>query len=182
MVVFTLGNSSDAFLLVRAGELGVATSMLPLLWTAFHIVKSLGNLLAGRAADRFGPRRLILGGWAIYAAIYIAFALIGTAWQVWVVFLLYGLFYALTEPAEKKLVTELVGDSNQGLAFGWFNFAIGIASLPSSILFGWLYQHYGALVAFGFGATLAALAALILVLVPTGPQDESQPPATPNTA
>jgi MFS family permease len=182
LVVFTLGNSSDAFLLVRAGELGVATAMLPLLWAAFHIVKSVGNLLAGAAADRFGPRRLILGGWAIYAAIYIAFALIDSAWQVWVVFMLYGLFYALTEPAEKKLVTELVGDSNQGLAFGWFNFAIGIASLPSSILFGWLYQQHGALVAFGFGAILAALAALILILVPTGPQDESQPLATPNTA
>jgi MFS family permease len=182
LVVFTLGNSSDAFLLVRAGELGVATAMLPLLWAAFHIVKSVGNLLAGAAADRFGPRRLILGGWAIYAAIYIAFALIDSAWQVWVVFMLYGLFYALTEPAEKKLVTELVGDSNQGLAFGWFNFAIGIASLPSSILFGWLYQQYGALVAFGFGAILAALAALILILVPTGPQDESQPQATANTA
>ena len=182
LVVFTLGNSSDAFLLVRAGELGVATAMLPLLWAAFHIVKSVGNLLAGAAADRFGPRRLILGGWAIYAAIYIAFALIDSAWQVWVVFMLYGLFYALTEPAEKKLVTELVGDANQGLAFGWFNFAIGIASLPSSILFGWLYQQYGALVAFGFGAILAALAALILILVPTGPQDESQPQATANTA
>jgi MFS family permease len=182
LVVFTLGNSSDAFLLVRAGELGVATSMLPLLWAAFHIVKSVGNLIAGPAADRFGPRRLILGGWAIYAAIYIAFALIDSAWQVWVVFMLYGLFYALTEPAEKKYVTELVGDSNQGLAFGWFNFAIGIASLPSSILFGWLYQQHGALVAFGFGAILAALAALILILVPTGPQDESQPQATANTA
>lgn len=97
-------------------------------------------------------------------------------------FLLYRLFCALTEPAEKKLVTELVGDANQGLAFGWFNFAIGIKSLPSSILFGWLYQQYGALMAFGFGAVLAALAAVILILVPTGPQDESQPLANPNTA
>jgi MFS family permease len=88
----------------------------------------------------------------------------------------------LTEPAEKKLVTELVGDSSQGLAFGWFNFAIGIASLPSSILFGWLYQRHGALVAFGWGAILAALAALILIVIPIGPQQESQPQSTSNTA
>ena len=162
LVIFTLGNSSDAFLLVRAGELGVTTEMLPLLWGAFHVVKSCGNMLAGRAADIVGSRPLILIGWAIYAMIYLAFAWIVSAWQVWIVFLFYGLFYALTEPAEKKLVTELVGIENKGLAFGWFNAAIGIVSLPSSILFGWLYQQFGALVAFGCGSTLAAAAFVLL--------------------
>lgn len=165
LVIFTLGNSSDAFLLVRAGELGVPTAMLPLLWAAFHVVKSVGNLLAGRAADTFGSRPLILIGWAIYASIYLGFALITAAWQAWVAFLLYGLFYALTEPAEKKLVTELVGPENKGLAFGCFNFAIGIAALPSSLLFGLLYQQFGPLVAFGWGAGLAALAAFLLTQV-----------------
>lgn len=165
LVVFTLGNSSDAFLLVRAGELGVPTALLPLLWAAFHIVKSVGNLLAGRAADRIGSRALILMGWMIYALTYLAFGLIVNAWQVWIVFLLYGLFYALTEPAEKKLVTELVGSDRKGLAFGWFNFAIGIAALPSSVLFGWLYQQFGALGAFGTGAALAAVAAMMLSTV-----------------
>src|SRR5690606_23915380 len=119
-------NSSDAFLLVRAGELGVSTAMLPLLWTAFHIVKSVGNQLAGRATDLFGPRPMILIGWTVYALLYVAFALVGAAWQIWVAFLLYGVFYALTEPAEKKFVTELIGNNSKGLAFGWFHFAIGI--------------------------------------------------------
>jgi MFS family permease len=169
LVVFTLGNSSDAFLLVRAGELGVPTALLPLLWCAFHFVKSGGNLLAGRAVDKFGPRPLILTGWLIYACIYIAFALIETAWQVWIVFLAYGLFYALTEPAEKTLVAKLAGAERKGLAFGWFNFAIGIASLPSSLIFGWLYEQHGPLVAFGWGAGLSALAALLLLCVTATP-------------
>lgn len=167
LVVFTLGNSSDAFLLVRAGELGVPPAMLPLLWCVFHFVKSGGNLLAGRAVDRFGARPLILAGWGIYAVIYISFALISTAWQVLLVFLAYGLFYALTEPAEKKLVAQLAGAERKGLAFGWFNFAIGIAALPSSLIFGWLYERYGALVAFGWGAGLSALAAILLMCVST---------------
>lgn len=162
LVVFTLGNSSDAFLLVRAGELGVPAAMLPLLWCAFHVVKSVGNVLAGRAVDRIGPRPLIFTGWAVYAGIYIAFSQASAAWHVWVLFLLYGLFYALTEPAEKTLVTLLVGGERKGLAFGWFNFAIGIAALPSSLIFGWLYEQHGVTVAFGWGAGLAILAAVIL--------------------
>ncbi|MBI3464141.1 MAG: MFS transporter, partial [Planctomycetes bacterium] len=165
LIIFTLGNSSDVFLLVRAGELGVPTALLPLLWCAFHIVKSGGNLLAGRAVDRIGPRPLIIAGWAIYAAIYVAFALAGAAWQIWVVFLTYGVFYALTEPAEKTLVTRLVGAERSGLAFGWFNFAIGVAALPSSLIFGWLYERFGALAAFGWGAGMAILAAALLLAV-----------------
>jgi MFS family permease len=162
LVVFTLGNASDAFLLVRAGELGVPTGLLPLLWSAFHVVKSAGNLLAGRAVDRLGPRPLIFVGWVIYAAIYLSFAIATTAWQVWVLFLAYGSFYALTEPAEKTLVTQLVGAERKGLAFGWFNFAIGVAALPSSLIFGWIYERFGALAAFGWGAGLAMTAALLL--------------------
>lgn len=92
LVVFTLGNSSDAFLLVRAGELGVPTVMLPLLWCAFHIVKSSSNLLLGRAVDRFGPRPFIFLGWLVYAGIYLAFALATTAWEAWAFFLAYACF------------------------------------------------------------------------------------------
>jgi len=164
LVVFTLGNSSDAFLLVRAGELGVPTAALPLLWCAFHMVKSGGNMLAGQAVDQFGPRPLIFAGWAIYAAIYVAFALATQAWQAWAAFLIYGLFYALTEPAEKTLVTILVGPERKGLAFGWFNFAIGVAALPSSLIFGAIYEQFDALAAFGWGAALAAVAAVLLSL------------------
>src|SRR6516162_7616944 len=162
LVVFTLGNSSDAFLLVRAGELGVPAVLLPLLWCAFHVVKSLSNLFLGRAVDRFRPRPFIFLGWLLYAGVYLAFALATTAWQAWAFFLAYAVFYGLTEPAEKTLVANLVGSEHKGLAYGWYNFAIGIATLPSSLIFGALYQAFGALVAFGWGAALAVVAVILL--------------------
>lgn len=162
LVVFTLGNSSDAFLLVRAGELGVPTMWLPMLWCVYHIIKSVSNVLLGRAVDRFGPRRFILLGWLVYAGVYLAFALATTAWEAWAYFMAYALFYGLTEPAEKTLVANLVGNERKGLAYGWYHFAIGIATLPSSLIFGALYQWQGSLVAFGCGAALAFVAMLLL--------------------
>ena len=163
LVIFTLGNSSDAFLLVRASELGVRTVALPLLWFAFHIVKSLGNLVVGRAVDRVGPRLPLLAGWFVYAGVYLAFALATTAWHAWAFFLAYALFYALTEPSEKTLVANLVGSERKGLAFGWYNFAIGIAALPASLIFGALYDKLGPLVAFGWGSALALVAVTLLI-------------------
>ena len=169
LVVYTLGNSSDAFLLVRAGELGVPTYALPLLWCAFHVVKSAANLLAGRAVDRLGPRLPLFVGWVAYAVVYFGFAAATTAWHIWVLFLAYGLFFALTEPAEKTLVTLLAGADKKGLAFGWFNFAIGVAALPSSLIFGWIYEQFGAIAAFGWGAGLALLATVILAVATLTP-------------
>ena len=165
LVVFTLGNSSDAFLLVRASELGVPTVLLPVLWCGFHVFKSGGNMLAGRAVDVIGPRRMILIGWFVYAVIYVAFGLASAAWEVWVLFCGYAAFYALTEPAEKTLVANLVGKEFRGLAYGWFNCAIGIATLPASLVFGALYARFGALSAFGLGAALSLLASCILTAV-----------------
>jgi MFS family permease len=165
LACFTLGNATDAFLLLRAGELGVSAPMIPLLWGAFSLVKSAGSPLAGRMVDRIGPRPLIAAGWILYAATYLAFAWATTVVQVWAVFLVYGLFHALTEPAERTLVANLVSADRQGLAFGWFNFAIGIVALPSSVVFGWIYAHYGAEPAFVWSAALAVLAVLVLGLV-----------------
>lgn len=162
LVVFTLGNSSDAFLLVRAKELGVPTWQLPLVWCAFHIAKSTGNLLLGRAVDRFGPRPFLFLGWLVYAGIYLAFAVATTAAEVWFFFLLYALFYGLTEPSEKTLVANLAGSERKGLAYGWYNFAIGIATLPANLIFGALYEHWGALAAFGWGAAQALMAVALL--------------------
>lgn len=130
LVVFTLGNSSDAFLLVRAGELGVPTMFLPILWSVFHIAKSACNFYLGRAVDRFGPRPLIFIGWFVYGAVYLAFGLATTAWHVCILFLCYAVFYGLTEPAEKTLVANLVDRKCKGLAYGWYNFAIGIGVWP----------------------------------------------------
>lgn len=169
LLVFTLGNSSDAFLLVRAGELGVPAVMLPVLWGAFHIVKSTSNLYLGRAVDTFGPKRFILGGWLIYVGVYLAFALATAAWQAWVIFLIYALFYGLTEPSEKKLVADLVGGERKGRAYGWYNFAIGIATLPANLIFGALYQTYGPLAAFSWGASLALIAIVMMTGVVAKP-------------
>ena len=177
LVVFTLGNSSDIFLLARAGQLGVPDYQLPLLWCAFHLVKSSGNLAAGYAVDRFGSRGMIAIGWVVYALIYLAFALATSASQAWLFFLLYGLFYALTEPAERTLVANLAGVERQGLAFGWFNFAIGIVALPSSVIFGAIYDRYGAAAAFGWSASLAAIAVVILFAVRVKPPAAAKPEA-----
>ncbi|RIK79338.1 MAG: MFS transporter [Planctomycetota bacterium] len=165
LVVFTLGNASDAFLLVRAGELGVPTSLLPVLWCAFHVVKSGGSMVTGRAVDRLGPRPMIIAGWLVYALVYVAFAAASQTWHVWALFGAYALFFALTEPAERTLAAMLAGKEKKGLAFGWFNFAVGVAALPSSVIFGGIYEAWGAAAAFGWGAALALVAAAMLALV-----------------
>jgi MFS family permease len=166
LVLFTLGNSSDAFLLVRSSELGVQQSLLPLLWCLFHIVKTASNLVAGHWTDRMGARPLLIIGWLAYGAVYLCFALARSAWHAWAIFLIYGFVYSLTEPAAKAMVTALVPAERKGLAFGWFHFAIGIAALPSSLIFGWLYDDFGAWNAFGWGAASAALASLLLAATP----------------
>jgi MFS family permease len=165
LLIFTLGNSSDSFLLVRAKELGVGVVWLPILWFAFHMAKSGGNILCGGWVDRFGPRPLILLGWLLYAAVYLAFGVATAAWQIWLLFLVYAGFYALTEPAEKALVAAIVGPERKGLAYGWFNLTIGIAALPASLAFGWIYDRSGALTAFGTGAGFALVAAVLLSAV-----------------
>ena len=165
LLVFTLGNSSDMFLLVRAKELGVDTRMLPMLWLVFHAAKSVGNVLGGRAVDRFGPRRLLLAGWAWYAVVYLAFAYAASAWQIWALFLLYAVYYALAEPSEKTMVSHLVGSEGAGLAYGWFNLLIGIGALPASLAFGILYERFGGPAAFGLGAALALFSMLLLLFV-----------------
>ena len=163
LAIFTLGNSSDGFLLVRAGELGIETTWLPILWCLFHVAKSALSYFAGPWIDRLGPRPLIWAGWLIYAATYLAFGFATTAWHAWLLFGAYAVFYALTEPAEKALVANLVGEQHRGLAYGWFNLTIGIGALPASVIFGLVYESVGPLAAFRFGAGLAGLAAILLV-------------------
>jgi len=172
LVVFALGNSTDAFLLVRASEVGVPTAYLPLLWCVFHAIKSIGNLVAGRWVDSYGSKPFIVVGWMLYAAVYLAFAFATDTWHIWMLFVGYGLFHALTEPAEKTLVANLVAAERRGLAFGWFNFAIGIVALPSSAIFGLLYEQLGAVAAFGLGAGLAVVAGTVLLAVRTVPSQE----------
>jgi predicted MFS family arabinose efflux permease len=143
--------------------LGVREELLPIMWFVFHVTKSGGNMLVGRLVERAGARRLIVAGWLAYAAVYLGFGLASEAWHAWALFLSYAVFYALTEPPEKTLVAELVSGERKGLAFGWYNFSIGVTAMPASVLFGFLYKDYGALAAFGTGAGLALVAAVILL-------------------
>ena len=165
LVLFTLGNSSDAFLLLRAKTLGVGIALLPILWIVLHIVKMTTSIPGGMLSDKIGRRGVIVAGWLIYALTYLGFGLAGKAWQAWALFAFYGLFFGLTEGVEKAFVADLVPEALRGTAYGLYNFAIGIAALPASLLLGLIWQTtQSALLAFGLGGALAFLASLLLWL------------------
>lgn len=168
LVLFTLGNASDAFLLLRSRDLGVPLAAIPMLWGTLHVSKMVFNVAGGALSDRVGPRPAILGGWLIYAATYAGFALAGAAWHAWALFLAYGLFYGLTEPTERVLVARVAPPAVRARAYGAYHFAIGIAALPASVLFGVVWQRFGAPVAFLMGAALALTAAALLPLAVPG--------------
>jgi MFS family permease len=165
LVLFTLGNSTDAFLLLRASQLGVTAALLPILWAALHVVKSATSIPAGVWSDRVGRRTMIAAGWLWYAIVYLGFARASQTWHAWALFLAYGLFFGLTEGVERALVADLVPATRRGIAFGWYNGVIGAAVLPASIVFGVLWDWKGSAFAFGVGAASACAAAVGLVLV-----------------
>jgi MFS family permease len=174
LALFTLGNSSDAFLLLRAQEAGIAIAAIPALWAWHHLVKAGASTWGGTLSDRAGRRRVIVAGWGVYALAYAGFAVASSALAVVALFALYGLFHALTEGAERALVADLASTSTRGRAFGLFHAVTGAALLPASLLTGVLWQRFGARVALATGAVLAGLAALgLLALVPPpAPRDE----------
>jgi MFS family permease len=165
LVLFTLGNSTDAFLLLRASQLGVAPALLPILWAALHVVKSATSIPAGVWSDRVGRRTMIAAGWLWYALVYVGFAVATETWHAWALFVAYGLFFGLTEGVERALVADLVPAERRGMAFGWYNGVIGAAVLPASVAFGLMWDWRGSGFAFGVGAAAACLAAVGLVLV-----------------
>jgi MFS family permease len=162
VVTFTLGNSSDAFLLWRAREVGIAVAMTPLLWALLHLVRSATATWGGRLSDRRGRSFAIVAGWLVYALTYIGFAICRQSWQVWLLFSIYGAYYGLTEGAQKALVVDMVPKDWQGRALGAFQMAIGLAALPASAVFGLIYREWGAAAAFSTGAFLALLATIML--------------------
>jgi MFS family permease len=159
LFLFTLGNSSDAFLLLRAHQLGMEAAMVPVAWVLLHVVKMVTSLPAGHLSDRLGRRALILGGWLVYAAVYAGLAVAATPLHAWALFLIYGLYFGLTEGVEKAFVADLVPAELRGTAYGVFNFAIGIGAFPASAIMGALWSWLGPAIAFGWGATLALVAA-----------------------
>ena len=163
LALFTLGNSSNMFLLLRAREMGLAESQVPLLWALASGMAMLFSTPLSALSDRLGRTRLIVGGWAVYGVFYLLLGLNGqNLWLLWPLFAFYGLFMAATEGAEKALVADLAPKELLGTAYGWFNLTAGVMLLPASILFGWLWQTISPETAFGFSASCAILAAFLL--------------------
>lgn len=167
LVLFTLGNSSDAFILLRGQERGLDLLQVMGMSLTFNAVYTVFAGPLGAWSDQVGRRRLILGGWLAYGLVYLGFAFSRTGWQVWMLFALYGLYYAATEGAARALVADLVPTAQRGAAYGLFNAAIGITVLPASLIAGILWQGIGSWNGFGpsapfvFGALMALLAGLL---------------------
>jgi MFS family permease len=165
IVLFSLGNASDAFLILRLGDLGVAAFWLPLLWSALHVVKTIASAAGGELSDRFGRRTLIALGWIVYAIVYAAFGALVDRAALVVVFLAYGVYFGLTEGVEKAWVADLTPRETRGAAFGLYNAAVGIGALAASLLFGAIWTRVSPAAAFYTGSSLAAAATLLLYLL-----------------
>ena len=174
VALFTLSNSTDAFLLLRARQAGVLESNIPLLWAALHATKVLSSVIGGDLSDRIGRKTLIVSGWSLYAAVYFGFAFVSTTGIAWLLFLIYGVYFGLAEGAEKALVADLVLPEQRGTAFGLYNLAFGITVLPASLLMGAIWDWRGPQTAFIVSAVIGATAALLLMtMVSTRPQSSA---------
>ena len=161
--LFTLGNSSNMFLLLRANELGASATRVTLMWALFSLVAALLSTPLSALSDRWGRARVLRGAWFAYAVAYLSIGLLPAAdWALWVAFTAYGVVTAALEGTEKALVADLVSRERSGTAFGWYNLVAGIFLLPASLLFGWLWSTFSPQVAFGSGAACAFVAALLL--------------------
>jgi MFS family permease len=163
LAIFSLGNSSDAFLLLRARSVGLSTAAIPFLWAALNASKVFWAFVGGAWADRVAPVRLIAGGWLVFAGVYLGLARATSPWHVWALFVLYGVFYGLTEPVEKTLVKALAPAHARGRAYGAYNFVVGVTALPSGLITGALWRAAGAQVALGFSAALAGIACALIL-------------------
>jgi len=160
MAVFTLGNSSDFFVILRAQNLGSSVIYVVLMLVVFNIAYAVTALPAGVLSDRLGRRRVIILGWFIYALVYVGFALASELWQVWLLFAGYGLYYGVVEGVARAFVADLVPEEKRGTAYGLYHGVVGMALLPASLIAGWLWQAVSPAAPFYFGAGLAFIAML----------------------
>jgi MFS family permease len=166
MAVFTLGNSSDFFVILRAQNLGSSVLYITLMLVLFNITYAVTALPAGVLSDRLGRRRVIAAGWAIYALVYLGFAVASSLWQVWLLFACYGVYYGVVEGVARAFVADLVPEEKRGTAYGLYHGVVGITLLPASLIAGWLWQAISPAAPFYFGAGLAFLAMVgIMALV-----------------
>jgi MFS family permease len=165
ITLFTLSNSSDAFLLLKAHAVGISAAWIPILWILLHVTKAATSTPAGALSDRIGRPRLIIAGWMIYAAVYAGFGLADSAWHIWVLFAIYGLFFGLTEGIEKAYIADLAPAEHRGTAYGLYHGAVGLAALPASLVMGVVWERVSPAAAFGLGAGLALVASAGLLAV-----------------
>lgn len=163
--VFALGNSSDVFLILRAQNVGIPQTQIPIVYLMFNVIYALSSFPLGMAADRFGRKRMIWIGFILFAALYFGFGRATTPLSVWVLFGCYGLFMGLTEGIQKAFLTSIIPADFKATAFGLYNTVVGIAALPASFIGGWLWDHVSPSVTFYFGATTAVTAALLFAMM-----------------
>ena len=163
VIIFTLGNSSDSFIVLRGQDRGLSVLQIMGMLMTFNAVYSLLAGPLGSLSDRVGRRRLMLVGWTIYGLVYLGFAVSHTGAQIWVLFGLYGIYYALTEGVAKALVADIVPQEQRGTAYGLFNAAIGFSALPASLIAGILWQAISPAAPFVFGASLSLIAGFLLL-------------------
>ena len=164
LFIFTLGNSSDAFLILRAQNLGNNVFYIVLMLIVFNAVYALISTPAGSLSDKLGRKNIIALGWTIYALVYLGFAFFNESWMVWVLWAMYGVYYGLAEGVARALVVDLVPEDRRGTAFGAYHGVVGITLLPASLIAGWLWQAVSPAAPFYFGAALAVLAVIGLML------------------
>jgi MFS family permease len=160
ILLFTLGNSTDAFLLLRATQLGVPVTLAPVLWALLHTVKALASTPGGALSDRIGRRPTLIAGWLLYSGVYAGFAMATDPWHAWALFGIYGVFFGLTEGTERALIADIVPPARRGAAYGWYHLAVGLGMFPASLVFGILWDRAGAPTAFLVGAGLSFAAAV----------------------
>jgi MFS family permease len=171
VALFTLGNSADAFLILRAQERGLSVLAVMALLVTFNVIYAVISGPASALSDKIGRRRLLVSGWLLYALLYAGFALAQTGWQIGLLFAAYGVYYGLTEGTAKAFVADLVLPEQRGTAYGFYNAAIGVMALPASLLAGLLWQGLGGWAGFGpsapflFGAVLALTATGLLLML-----------------
>ena len=164
--IFTLGNSSDVFLLLKAQDSGLQVMFMPILWSVLHISKSLFSIVGANLSDKFERKKILISGWIIYAAVHLAFGLIERVTAVWVLFAIYGIHFGFTESVQKAIIADIVKtEEKRGTAYGIYNFVIGIGNLPASILFGIIWSNFGSQWAFFAGAGIAFISIVMATFI-----------------
>lgn len=165
ITLFTLGNSSDAFLLLRAQGIGLTLGTIPLLWFIFHLSKTIFSIPGASLSDRIGRKKVMVMAWFLYSGVYLGFAFVTGSIHLWILFILYGFFYGLSEGTERAWVSDLVEEEKRGMAYGAYHFCIGIAALPASLLMGLIWKALGVRWAFSFGALMALISASLTLIL-----------------